>query len=68
MKTPQLEFSEVERLTPEQQVAEILRLARARYGKNLKPFLDDLLKRQPKPHDDPYADLVAVAQHKRQRE
>jgi hypothetical protein len=68
MKTAQLEFPEVESPTPEQRVAEIIRLARARYGKNLKPFYEELLKQQPKPQEDPYAELVAIARQKRQRE
>lgn len=68
MNTSQLEFQEVESLTPEQRVAEIIRRARARYGKNLKPFYEELFKQQPKPHEDPYAELVAVARQKRQRD
>jgi hypothetical protein len=65
MKT-QLEFPAVPSQTPEQQVAEILRRARARYGRNLKPFFDELLSKQPKHSEDEYSDLIALAKHRRQ--
>ena len=55
-------------MTPEQRVAEIIRRARARYGKDLKPFYEELLKQQPKQQEDPYAELIAVARQKRQRD
>lgn len=64
MKTPQLEL--LKPLTPEQQVAEILRAARARYGVNLKPFYDQLLARQPRAKNHDFADLVAVIRHQKQ--
>ncbi|GEM_PF-5230672 len=68
MNTSQLEFQDVVSLTPEQRVAEIIRRARARYGKNLRPFYEELLKQQPKPPEDRYADLVVIAQQKRNRD
>jgi hypothetical protein len=64
MNTSQLDL--LRKPTPEQQVAEILRLARARYGRNLKPFYDQLLARQPKPKTEDFADLVAIARHRKQ--
>jgi len=66
MSTAQLEFKEVEQPGPEQQIVAILRRARERYGRNLKPFFDELLARQPKPKEDEYSELVAVAKHRRQ--
>ncbi len=68
MSESQLEFQQVKKPTPDQQVVEILRRARERYGRNLKPFFDELLARQPKPKEDDYSDLLAVAKHRRQQE
>jgi hypothetical protein len=62
----QLELPTVPHPTPEQQVAEILRRARARYGRNLKPFFDELLAKQPKSRENEYEDLIALAKHHRQ--
>jgi hypothetical protein len=67
MNTAQLEFRETKKPTPEQQVVAVLRRARERYGRNLKPFFDELLARQPKPKADGYSELVAVAKHRRQQ-
>jgi hypothetical protein len=67
MSMSQLEFQEVKKPTPDQQVVEILRRARDRYGRNLKPFFDELLARQPQPKADDYSDLLAVARHRRQQ-
>ena len=67
MSMSQLEFQEVKKPTPDQQVVEILRRARERYGRNLKPFFDELLARQPQPKADDYSDLLAVAKHRRQQ-
>lgn len=67
MSTDQLEFQEVRKPTPEQQVVEVLRRARERYGRNLQPFFDELLARQPQPKTDDYSELVAVAKHRRQQ-
>jgi hypothetical protein len=67
MNTAQLEFKEVEQPTPEQQVVTVLRRARDRYGRNLRPFFDELLARQPKPKTDEYSELLAVAKHRRQQ-
>jgi hypothetical protein len=68
MSVSQLEFQEVDKPTPDQQVVEILRRARDRYGRNLKPFFDEMLARQPKPKEADYSNLVAVARHRRQKE
>jgi hypothetical protein len=68
MSVSQLEFQEVEKPTPDQQVVEILRRARDRYGRNLKPFFDEVLARQPKPKEAEYSELVAVAKHRRQQD
>jgi len=65
MSVSQLEFLEVKKPTPEQQVLEILRRARDRYGRNVKPFFDELLAHQPVPKEADYSDLVAVAKHRR---
>ena len=67
MSLSQLEFQEVKKPTPDQQVVEVLRRARERYGRNLKPFFDELLARQPQPKADDYSDLLAVAKHRRQQ-
>ncbi len=67
MSISQLEFQEVRKPTPDQQVVEILRRARERYGRNLQPFYDELLARQPKSKTDDYSDLLAVAKHRRQQ-
>jgi hypothetical protein len=67
MSTSQLEFQEVKQPTPDQQVVEVLRRARDRYGRNLQPFFDELLARQPQPKADDYSDLLAVAKHRRQQ-
>jgi len=67
MSVSQLEFQEVKKPTPEQEVVAILRRARDRYGRNLKPFFDELLAHQPKPKEDAYSDLLAVAKHRRQQ-
>jgi len=68
MSTSQLEFLEVQKPTPEQQVVEVLRRARDRYGRNLRPFFDELLAQQPKPKEADYSDLVGVARHLRQKD
>jgi hypothetical protein len=68
MSESQLEFQEVKKPTPEQQVVEILRRARERYGRDLKPFFDELLARQQRPKEEHYSDLLAVAKHRRQQE
>ena len=66
MSTAQLEFQGVKTPTPEQQVIAVLRHARDRYGRNLKPFFDELLASQPQPKRNDYSELVAVAKHRRQ--
>jgi len=68
MNISQLEFQEVKKPTPEQQVVEVLRRARDRYGRNLKPFFDELLARQPQPKASDYSELVTVAKHRRQQD
>jgi hypothetical protein len=64
--TTQLRLPSLPEKTPEQQVAEILRSARARFGNNLKPFYDELLLKRPKVRADDYRDLVAIARQKRE--
>jgi predicted membrane GTPase involved in stress response len=67
MDTAQLEFPSVKTPTPEEQVIAVLRRARDRYGRNLKPFFDELLAHQPQPKTNEYAELVAVAKQRRQQ-
>lgn len=64
--TTQLRLPSLQEKSPEQQVAEILRSARARFGNDLKPFYDELLSKKPKFHADDYRDLVAIARQKRE--
>lgn len=68
MSVCQLEFPEVRKPTPDQQVVAILRRARERYGQDLKPFFDELLAQQPQPKGDDYSYLVATAKHRRQKD
>lgn len=52
--------------TPESQVFEILRRARERFGRDLRPFYAEIRSSLPRSPANEFADLAAVAMHRRE--
>ncbi len=59
--------TQLENSTPEQKVFEILRCARDKFGRDLKPFYQQILALQPKPQKDDYSAIRALAKHRREK-